>query len=305
MSKTSNSSFKTALSVKTGFTWWRFRRQLLNGAAISGSIQVENLNDGIFRYSNAIARSDLLKLIGLGQISLPEEILKDDLKRSTIRVWLDERSYILKKYRCLHCWSMVSPDQKGWLGAHRLNNDVACYAWYRRNDLSYAVIVYEDAGDLDLYMPQCLQSPPERLNELFLQAGVMLALLHRQNAFHADTKPGNFVYFGKQANPQLKLIDTDDVRTYRKISKHRRIRNLAQFIGCTRPEFRQLYPSAWEAFFQGYLQHSGTSPKELLAMFPALQKSVDSLYPERESLNHQLLPQFEAQLAAYTRKSES
>jgi tRNA A-37 threonylcarbamoyl transferase component Bud32 len=291
------------LSVKTGATWRRFRRQLLNGDASTGTFQVEKLDDGLLRYSNSIARDDLLSILKLGQSALPRDILKQDLKRSIFRVWLGERSFVLKEYHRLHRWLSFSPDCKGWLGAQRLNNGVACHAWYRRHDLSHAIIVYDDAGELDMYMPKCLQSPPELLNELFRQAGTTIALLHRQNIFHADTKPGNFVYPEKHPHPQVKLIDTDDIRYYWQLSKKRRARNLAQFIGCTRPEFKQLYITAWKTFFQGYLQESATSTKELLAMLPALRKSLCSLYPERESLNRQLLPQLEEQLAASTKEN--
>lgn len=284
------------LSVKTGRDWWNLRRNLLAGAG--GSFQVENLADGILRYSKDFVRNDLLNILGLGQQVLPEETLKVDLKRSITRVRLGDRSFVLKKYHHLHRWLLVSPDRKGWLGAHRLNNDVACHAWYRRHDLSYAVIVYEDAGDLDLYMPQCLESPPELLNELFRQAGVMIAQLHRQNVFHADTKPGNFVYKGKTSNPWLSLIDTDDVRTYWRISKRLRARNLAQFIGCTRPEFSEAYLPALLSFFQGYLQQYPASPAELLQLFPAMRDATAALYPEREELNKTLFEQLQNHFSA-------
>jgi serine/threonine protein kinase len=284
------------LSIKTGLAWWDLRRNLLGRG--DGPYQAENLPDGLLRYSKLFDRDDLLDILGLGKQVLPEVTLKIDLKRSITRVKLGDRSFILKKYHRLHRCMLFSPDRKGWLGAHRLNNDVACHAWYRRHDLSYAVIVYADAGDLDLYMPQCLASPPELLNELFRQVGTMIAQLHRQNIFHADTKPGNFVYDGKTIPAQVKLIDTDDVRTYWRISKRLKVRNLAQFIGCTRPEFSETYLPALLAFFQGYLQQYPTSPAELLRLFPALRNATAALYPKREPLNQQLFAQLQEHSSA-------
>lgn len=284
------------LSVKTGLDWWKLRRNLLAGTP--GPFRQENLADGILRYSKDFDRNELLNILGLDQQVLPEDTLKVDLKRSITRVRLGDRSFVLKKYHHLHRWLLVSPDRKGWLGAHRLNNDVACYAWYRRHDLGSAIIVYADAGDHDLYMKQCLESPPELLNELFRQAGVMIAQLHRQNIFHADTKPGNFVYKGKTANPRLRLIDTDDVRTYWRISKRLKARNLAQFIGCTRPEFSEVYLPALLSFFQGYLQQFPTSPTELLQLFPAMRDASAALYPEREELNQPLFEQLQKHFSA-------
>ena len=284
------------LSVKSGFAWWDLRRNLLGRGA--GPYQVENLPDGLLRYSKLFDRDNLLDILGLGKQVLPEVTLKTDLKRSITRVRLGDRSFILKKYQRLHRWMLFSPDRKGWLGAHRLNNDVACHAWYRRHDLSYAVIVYADAGALDLYMPQCLASPPELLNELFRQVGVIIAQLHCQNIFHADTKPGNFVYNEKITLPQVKLIDTDDVRTYWRISKRLKARNLAQFIGCTRPEFTEAYLPALLSFFQGYLQQYPTSPAELLRLFPAIRSATAALYPKREPLNQQLFAQLQEHVPA-------
>ncbi len=290
------------LSVKTGLEWWKFRRQLLHGSG-TGPYLVKNTADGILRCCSDFAHEDLLNILGLGRQALPEVTIKHDLKRSISRVWLGHHSFVLKKYHRLHRWMMVSPDCKGWLGAHRLTNDVPCYAWYRRFDLSYAIIVYADAGDHDLYMKQCLESPQELLNELFRQAGAMIALLHRRNIFHADTKPGNFVYQGNGGLPILKLIDTDDIRTFWRLGKKRRARNLAQFIGCTHPEFSQVYPQALLSFFQGYLQQYPASPGKLLQLFPAIRKSLAILYPERENLNRPLLEQLQELLCSVQENS--
>ncbi|MFA6929687.1 MAG: serine/threonine-protein kinase, partial [Lentisphaeria bacterium] len=218
---------------------------------------------------------------------MQEVVLKDDHKRSISRVWLDDKAYVLKKYQHLHRWLAVSQDTRGWLGAHRLQNGVSCYAWYRRHDLSYSIIVYEDAGDCDLYMPQCLQSPVPQLFDLFRQAGGCIAALHRQNIFHADTKPSNFVYQSNAGtNRKVRLIDTDDIRNYWHLSNKKRARNLAQFIGCSRPEVSQtLYVQTLLEFFRGYLLESLTSTAELLALLPAMRRATLALYPERKNRN--------------------
>lgn len=253
----------------------------------SGFCRQEVLGEGVLRYTDELSRQSILKLLGVDSFHLQKVFLKEDHKRSISRVWLDDKAYVLKKYQHLHRWLLVSPDTRGWLGAHRLQNGVSCYAWYRRHDLSYSIIVYEDAGDRDLYMPQCLQAPVPQLFDLFRQAGACIAALHRQNIFHADTKPSNFVY---QSNAdeqrKVRLIDTDDVRIYWRLSSKKRARNLAQFIGCSRPEVPQaLYVQALLKFFHGYLLEYPTSTAELLALLPSMQRAILVLYPERKDRN--------------------
>lgn len=286
------------ISAHTGWDWWKLRHQLLHGS-VDGSCRLERLDAGILRHTPELPRDLLLRLIGATADPLPETMLKQDRKRSIFRVRLDDRSFVLKKYHRLHRWLAVSPDARGWLGAHRLRNDVPCYAWFRRHDLSLAVIVYADAGDRDLYMLSCLQSPPDLVGALFRQAGICIAALHHQNIFHADTKPTNFVYHShEQPIPAVQLIDTDDVRLCWHLSHQRQIRNLAQFIGCTRADFPpERYAALLPAFLQGYRQQSSLTTAELLQLSPAIRRTILALYPERQLRNQPILDQLDAIIA--------
>lgn len=276
----------TPLFLFAGCRWRHLRRQLLHGGiGVSGHWHCESLVDGVLRYSDRMSRDEILALFGLasgGGSAIP---LKEDPKRSVFRICFAGRSFILKRYHRLHRWSKVSPDQKSWLGAHRLQNDVACYAWYRRHDLREALILFEDVGDYDLFMPECLQMPTEKLNRLFAQAGKLIAQLHAQGIFHADTKPGNFVFASNQPEPQVRLVDTDDVRRYWILSTTKKARNLAQFLGCTREDGMAVYPEAQLAFCQEYMRQLPTTTNDLQRLMPAVRKAMETLYPKWEKHN--------------------
>lgn len=289
----SSQSPETIISAHTGWSWWKIRHQLLHGSA-DGPCRLETLDDGILRHTPELPRDLILRLVGLTPDPLPETMLKQDRKRSIFRIQIDNQSFILKKFHCLHRWLAVSPDTRGWLGAHRLRNDVPCYAWFRRHDLSQAIIVYADAGDRDLYMLSCLQSPSPHVTALFRQAGVCIAALHHQNIFHADTKPTNFVYHSHdEPHPAVQLIDTDDIRLCWHLSRQRQARNLAQFIGCTRPDLfpPERYAELLAPFLQGYRQQSGLTTPELLQLLPMIRQSVLTLYPDRQQRNQPIIDQ--------------
>lgn len=289
----------TSLSLLVGSRWRHCRRQLLHGGVIDGGhVHCEQLADGVLRRTDSLPREAILALFGLGAESGPAVSLKDDRKRSVFRVYLDQKSYILKRFHHLYRWQAVSPDQKSWLGAHRLHNGVACHAWYRRHDLREAMILYEDAGDCDLFMNQCLQMPPEKLNHLFAQAGKTLAQLHALGVFHADTKPGNFVFVSSHHEPEVKLIDTDDVRQYWMLSARKKARNLAQFLGCTKTWAMAVYPAAQLAFCNGYLQQLPAANKEMPSLMPKVWRAIISLYPNWESRNRQLWEKLRENLSA-------
>ncbi|HOG50827.1 MAG TPA: lipopolysaccharide kinase InaA family protein [Lentisphaeria bacterium] len=274
------------ITAHTGKAWRRLRRSLLRGSP-DGCCRVERLPDGILRYTSHLPREDIDSILHAEANKLPQANIKVDHKRIITRVWLRDKSYVLKTYSNLRRWLVVSPDCKGWLGAHQLDNGVACYAWLRKNDRSTATIIYADAGNRDLYMPEWSHSPDDNANALFHQAGTIIAALHRQNIFHADTKPGNFVYMDvPNANSRVCLIDTDDVRIYWRLSTRRRIKNLAQFMGCSREDIpTNIYITALAAFLTGYMEHYQSTPSTLLALFPAIADAMVTLYPERQPLN--------------------
>ena len=278
------------ISIYRGRKWKNLRRQLLHGSK-DGSFNLLRRPDAILRYSNKLEPEIMEALL-----ALPEEqqsFLKKDLKRSVTRAWLDGKSYVLKYFYHLHRWVIFSPDCKAWLGAHRLQDRNACYAWFRRNDNRLAIIIYEDAGDLDLYMPRCLSMPLPTLQYLFAQAGTCIALLHEQQIFHADTKPGNFVFHSQDAKYTLSLIDKDDVRLYSRLAQRYQARNLAQFIGCSQPAHAQAYVPALQAFMRSYCLKRNFSPPQALKLFPEIRRAMQNLYPERETLNSHIYHKLE------------
>ncbi|MGI6355510.1 MAG: lipopolysaccharide kinase InaA family protein [Lentisphaeria bacterium] len=278
------------ITAYSGKTWRRLRRALLRGSS-DGSCRVEKLPDGILRYTPQLPREDIDSILHAEANKLPQADIKVDHKRIITRVWLRDKSYVLKTYRHLYRWLAVSPDCKGWLGAHQLDNGVACYAWFRKNDLSSATIIYADAGNRDLYISKQHQCSDDRAYSLYHQAGAIIAALHRQNIFHADTKPGNFVYMDDSAvASRVYLIDTDDVRSYWRLSVRRRIKNLAQFIGLTREDVPiNIYVTAFTALLKGYMEHYPVAPAAFLALLPAIDDAMTTLYPERQSRNQAIL----------------
>ncbi len=288
------------ISAFTGKAWRQLRRALLQGSP-DGNCRVEKLPDGILRYTAQLSREDVISILNAEANALPQATIKIDRKRSIHRVWLRDQSFVLKTYHHLHRWLAVSPDRKSWLGAHRLNNNVPCYAWFRKHDRSSATIIYGDAGNRDLYMPEWSHNPDTTTTALFRQAGGILAALHRQNIFHADTKPGNFVYMDSPTtNSTLHLIDTDDVRCYWHLSTRRRLKNLAQFMGCTREDIPgEAYIAALTAFLNGYMQYYPTTATVLVAQFPAIADAIAALYPERHHLNHPIVSLLAKRLQAY------
>jgi hypothetical protein len=280
----------TSANAVTGKAWRQLRRHLLQGSS-DGAYRKESLPDGILRYSSQLPREDIISILQAESATLPQAEIKTDHKRSTSRVWLRERPFVLKTYHRLRRWLPVSADSKGWLGAHRLNNGVPCYAWFRKHDRSMAVIIYADAGNRDLHCPEWSRQIDDNSLDLFQQAGAILADLHRQNVFHADTKPSNFVYQDSSAGrASLHLIDTDDVRIYRQLSQRRRLKNLAQFMGCSRDDVpKEAYLAAFKAFFYSYMRSYPCTPDKLHADLPLIEKNMALLYPQRELFNQTIV----------------
>jgi len=289
------------ISPLRGTAWRHTRRHLLQGND-AGSCTLEMLPEGTLRYLKQLPRESVLCILNAAANGLQLTTLKDDHKRTIYRVWLDGQSFILKTYRNLHRWLAVSPDTKGWLCSHRLQNDVPCYAWYRRHDLSSATIIYADAGNRDLYMPECLQESQAICSNRFAQAGAIIAALHRQNIFHADTKPSNFVFQdGTQQPSTVQLIDTDDVRAYWHLSRKRRAKNLAQFLGCTRRDILPtIYDNAHMAFLHAYMNQLPAQPMDILALIPEIRRAMAILYPDRIERQQQLCTQLLARLQQRT-----
>lgn len=154
-------------------------------------------------------------------------LVKNDKKRRISRVVLDGQIYVVKEYVSIHYLKCVSLDSKCWKGTALVPGAAKCLAWLRGKGRAW--IVQENAGDGDLFQP-CWQDNLPLAERQFQAAGRALAALHAQGIYHADTKPGNFVT--KTGQPQVTIIDCDDVRKYHRISNAHKMKNLAQFCGC-------------------------------------------------------------------------
>lgn len=289
----SSCDFSNFFAITQGAAWRALRKKLLEGST-DGEFQKVELEGNTLRCSNLIPVEQLKEIFAA---SLQEENLselKDDPKRSVLRLNFGEQKFIIKRFHRLHKCLSFSPDCKAWLGAHRLDNKVECYAWFRNNLQKKAVIIFEDAGDHDLYMQKTLELPINELIELFKQAGRIIAILHQKNTYHADTKPGNFVFDAAAQNPILRLIDSDDVRCYNKLNEKRKIKNLAQFIGCSQKIISvEKYVTILGFFLREYLKVSKLPMSKLPKLFHDLATSTKTLYPEREKLNSKIIIQLQ------------
>jgi len=264
----------------TGLRWLKKRRRLLKGG---DGVTVTRMADGVVRTAWGFAPSDVLAAVERhNAAAVSERFVKTDVKRRITRVELDGRSLIVKEYMHLHKMLVFSPDMKGWLGSQRLPFAAHCLGWYRRTDASRAWLVFEDVGDGDLYRPRV--DSPEAV-ELVLKrarwAADLIAAMHNKGIFHADTKPGNFVSRGQE--PSVTLIDCDDVRVYGHLSLKRRLKNVAQFLGCLwRVEDTGVRRQMIQAFLAEYAEKTGMTVQQLTVNCrPTLMRYIRKLYPAR------------------------
>ena len=282
-----------SLRVVRGWSWWCFRWQLLRGGK---DIAVVRDQEGVLRHKRCYAPAMIREAIRQHKDNVQQgRMLKDDHKRRASRIHAaDGRTYIVKEYRNPLWPGCFSRDQQGWLGSNRLVGSAECFAWQRNADLTAAYLLFQDAGDGDLYMAHDLTLPVNEAVPLYRQAGQMLAGLHRQGIYHADTKPSNFVFStSASGHHRLTVIDCDDIRVNICLSRQRRLKNLAQFIGCLwcLTEMPQRIAMA-RAFLQGYCALSGDTggpawfcPADQLKLAAACHK----LYPEHWEENQRLL----------------
>ena len=143
-------------------------------------------------------------------------------------------------------------------------------------------------------MANNLSLPLEEAVPIYRQAGKMLAGMHAQGIYHADTKPANFVFTRSSfGGPLLTIIDCDDIRVSLFLSRRCCRKNLAQFIGClwclqkmtTRVALAQ-------AFLRGYGSLAANAAGSVLRS-PAEQRKLAAichkLYPRHRLENGQLL----------------
>ncbi len=65
---------------------------------------------------------------------------------------------------------------------------------------------------------------------LIVQVGDLLRSLHELNCSHGDMKASNFLVADEGERHRLYLIDTEDVRFYKKIGKMHRMKDLRRFV---------------------------------------------------------------------------
>ena len=138
-----------------------------------------------------------------------------------------------------------------WLGGNGLEargiSTATALAWVGR------WLVMEDAGStLDAWVSRDLASASgEVRDELAGRLGSLLATLHRRGIYHADLKANNVVWSpGREA----RLLDYGRVRFGRRVSRRRRVKNLAQ-LNAALPN--QVPAALREAALARYLAESG------------------------------------------------
>ncbi len=285
-----------ALRVARGCSWWHFRWELLYGGPNIGVIRDCS---GILRYKRSCGPDFVRAAIQLHSDNvLHGRMLKDDRKRRASRIIAaDDQSYIVKEYRHPRRLSFFSTDQQGWLGSNRLVGSAECLGWQRKADLAAAYLLFRDVGDSDLYMAQGLSLPLEEAGAIYQRAGEMLWGMHQQGIYHADTKPSNFVFpTAVPGRHPLTIIDCDDIRVSLFLSRRRRLKNLAQFIGCLwcLAETSERVAMG-KAFLQGYGSQSSAAERhdfwpraKQLQLASACQKLYPEHWPENLLLLHKV-----------------
>ncbi|MBR0459922.1 MAG: hypothetical protein IJJ26_11850 [Victivallales bacterium] len=162
-------------------------------------------------------------------------VLRELPKRKVTRVTYDGTSYIVKSY--LRPWWQklfhYAPDRKKPCKIlHGLTP--ACLASIIHG--SWQVAIYQDAGTCNLFQVAELEATKQNAEDLFREAGILLAKVHNRNVFHADTKPTNFVPNQRLIGMRpVLLVDCDRVIRYHRLPINRRAFNLAQFLADCKP----------------------------------------------------------------------
>ena len=202
--------------------------------------------------------------------------LKNDLKRRVTRVHWQEKSFIVKEFNPDYAWEYFSHGRRTWESSQRLRGYTApCLAWLRdRKHHSY--LIFADLGEMGLRRSSHLQH--DHLPAIYGAAGQLLALLHEEGVYHADTKTTNFII--NDLCPWLErpvlLIDCDDVRFYRTLPRARRVKNLAQFLatsGCIPLAQRE---TLIRPFLDCYQSTAGLSSQQMDALLDQVIAMIDS-----------------------------
>ena len=169
----------------------------------------------------------------LSQMTATTNVLKDDRKRCLTRVYLGERSYIVKEYRRLRGRPPFTADCRSWLNTHRLLHFYVprpeALAWCHAGRRGF--IVMEDVGDRLLKSELAAADQKQRRYWLVALAQ-LVAELHALDLFHRDLKLTNVLVCNRNGRSEsgLVIIDLDDIRFRTRIDRPKRQENLAQII---------------------------------------------------------------------------
>lgn len=275
------------VKVVKGLPWLKLRHRLIHGG---DGFAVFHLEDGILRCQEGFT-PELFQEVHQGYKAKCQanDYLKRDVRRNVVKVSVGGRNYVVKGFLELHSPQCFSPEYRSWLGSYRLSGGAECYCMFRSRSEEFALLVFEDVGSEDLYAINGSIGKVEEMPDAYVAAGKLLGRLHLENVYHGDTKSGNFVVSSNGSESLVTLIDCDDVRVYCRLSQRRRIKNLAQFLGClfclSSDELRGLCASA---FLRGYSSVVPGGESWVEANSDAIRRQMDKLYPDRLSCNDEL-----------------
>jgi len=156
-------------------------------------------------------------------------------KRQVSRVSQDGLSYIVKAYK-ISWWKRLLFAQPGKPAGDALLKGFTpeCVGIISQHGWHYTI--YQDAGAHSMLDIQGMLAANLELEECFQAAGSVLAMIHKRNLYHVDTKPPNFVVnTNLKFLPRVVVVDCDRVLSYANLPFRRRAFNLAQFISGGKP----------------------------------------------------------------------
>ena len=210
-----------------------------------------------------------------------EQWLKNDVKRRVTRVIFDDNSFIIKEFCKDHAMPCLNHGHRTWIYSQKLTGHTApCLAWFHENT-GRSFLIFADLGQIDLYHPEQI-TRKDNLPNAYHRAGEILATLHANGIYHADTKTVNFVINDrlKWLSSPVLIIDCDDVHFSRSISKSHQIKNLAQFLclmGNLPEELRERMATDFKKGYQEAARLSETDMASLMKEVAIRMKEDTSL----------------------------
>lgn len=261
-------------SVARGTAWWAERRRLLADVQQDTQGRRWHLQSGL--------ELDLAcRLVEAHQRHVQDgTCISATRKRCISAVRQDGRAFIVKEFVTLPPFGLLRPDRRSWLCGNRLHGAVPYLGWLQEPRRGLIIMASAGEGCLDF------RKRPYDVRLLlpkYVRVGELIARLHELNVFHADLKPSNFVADDLDSDsPRLTLIDCDDIRCPRRLTRRLIVKNLAQFLGglsysVPDESDRLLFArTVWDA----YCGHRPTADRSLLVSAASL---AIGLYPNRVS----------------------